>query len=124
MPENTAASPASQTLSRGIRILEVLADARGPLTIDEIASRLGVHRSIAYRLLRTIEQQAPKIMEEHHAKGVEFHVVVKDNQVVLRAKPKTLSMMPFTRVTCCRTISSILRSITERSRDSSSSCVE
>lgn len=41
------------------------------------------------RLLRTIEQQAPKIMEEHHAKGVEFQVVVKDNQVVLRAKPKT-----------------------------------
>ncbi|WP_270410622.1 IclR family transcriptional regulator [Microbacterium maritypicum] len=55
MPENTAASPASQTLSRGIRILEVLADARGTLTIDEIASRLGVHRSIAYRLLRTLE---------------------------------------------------------------------
>ncbi|PRA79404.1 IclR family transcriptional regulator [Microbacterium sp. MYb66] len=55
MPESTGASPASQTLSRGIRILEVLADARGPLTIDEIATRLGVHRSIAYRLLRTLE---------------------------------------------------------------------
>ncbi|WP_164233216.1 IclR family transcriptional regulator [Microbacterium hydrocarbonoxydans] len=53
MPDVT--SPASQTLSRGIRILEVLADARGPLTIDEIATRLGVHRSIAYRLLRTLE---------------------------------------------------------------------
>jgi len=47
--------PASQTLSRGIRILELLADARGPLAIDEIASLLGVHRSIAYRLLRTLE---------------------------------------------------------------------
>ncbi|MFB8189818.1 IclR family transcriptional regulator [Microbacterium sp. NPDC055988] len=55
MPESPSASPASQTLSRGIRILEVLADARGALTIDEIASRLGVHRSIAYRLLRTLE---------------------------------------------------------------------
>ena len=55
MPESTTTSPASQTLSRGIRILEVLADARGPLTIDEIATRLGVHRSIAYRLLRTLE---------------------------------------------------------------------
>ena len=52
MPEGT---PASQTLSRGIRILEVLADARTPLTIDEIAARLDVHRSIAYRLLRTLE---------------------------------------------------------------------
>lgn len=40
------------------------------------------------RLMRTIEQQAPKIMQEHQAKGVEFQVVVKDNQVVLKAKPK------------------------------------
>ncbi|MFS6528526.1 helix-turn-helix domain-containing protein [Microbacterium aurugineum] len=55
MPENTKTSPASQTLSRGIRILEVLADARGALTIDEISARLGVHRSIAYRLVRTLE---------------------------------------------------------------------
>ncbi len=52
MPDGT---PASQTLSRGIRILEVLADARTPLTIDEIAARLDVHRSVAYRLLRTLE---------------------------------------------------------------------
>ena len=47
--------PPSQTLSRGIRILEILADAREPLSIDEIARRLGVHRSVAYRLLRTLE---------------------------------------------------------------------
>ena len=53
MAEPTA--PASQTLSRGIRILEVLADAREPLAIDEIARRLDVHRSVAYRLLRTLE---------------------------------------------------------------------
>lgn len=49
------AAPASQTLSRGIRILEMLADAHEPLTIDEVAGRLEVHRSIAYRLLRTLE---------------------------------------------------------------------
>ena len=47
------AAPASQTLSRGIRILEILAD--GPLSIDEVAAALEVHRSIAYRLLRTLE---------------------------------------------------------------------
>ncbi|HWI31726.1 MAG TPA: IclR family transcriptional regulator [Microbacterium sp.] len=50
-----AAAPPSQTLSRGIRILEILADAREALSIDEIARRLGVHRSVAYRLLRTLE---------------------------------------------------------------------
>lgn len=51
----TTQAPASQTLSRGIRILEVLADAREPLSIDDVATRLEVHRSIAYRLLRTLE---------------------------------------------------------------------
>lgn len=49
-------APPSQTLSRGIRILEILADAREALSIDEIARRLEVHRSVAYRLLRTLEQ--------------------------------------------------------------------
>lgn len=47
--------PHSQTLSRGIRVLEVLAEADGPLTIAELAAALGVHRSIVYRLLRTLE---------------------------------------------------------------------
>jgi DNA-binding IclR family transcriptional regulator len=50
-----AANTPSQTLSRGIRILEILADAREPLSIDEVARRLDVHRSVAYRLLRTLE---------------------------------------------------------------------
>ena len=51
---NGSATP-SQTLSRGIRILEILADAREPLSIDDVARRLAVHRSVAYRLLRTLE---------------------------------------------------------------------
>ena len=50
-----AGAPASQTLSRGIRVLEALADAREPLTIDELARRLELHRSVVYRLLRTLE---------------------------------------------------------------------
>lgn len=45
----------SQTLSRGIQILEVLADAPEPLSVDAVAGALGVHRSIAYRLVRTLE---------------------------------------------------------------------
>lgn len=49
------AAVGSQTLSRGIRILEVLAEAGGPLAIDEVAAQLGVHRSVAYRLIRTLE---------------------------------------------------------------------
>lgn len=56
MTDAAQGAPASQTLSRGIRILETLADAREPLTIDEVAERLGLHRSVAYRLVRTLEQ--------------------------------------------------------------------
>ncbi|MBA3540759.1 MAG: hypothetical protein H0T79_14200 [Deltaproteobacteria bacterium] len=40
------------------------------------------------KLLRTINQQAPKIMEQFKASGVDFSIVVKDNQVIIRAKPK------------------------------------
>ncbi|UIP60083.1 IclR family transcriptional regulator [Agromyces marinus] len=51
-----AAAAGSQTLSRGIRVLEVLADADRNLSIDEVAAGLGVHRSVAYRLVRTLEE--------------------------------------------------------------------
>lgn len=51
----TTGGATSQTLDRGIRILEILADARHPQTIDELAATLGVHRSVAYRLIRTLE---------------------------------------------------------------------
>lgn len=55
MPPRQDAAPASQTLSRGIRLLEELADARTPLSIDDLAARVDLHRSVAYRLLRTLE---------------------------------------------------------------------
>lgn len=48
-------SPHSQTLSRGIRVLEILAESGEPMTIAALSSALGVHRSIAYRILRTLE---------------------------------------------------------------------
>ena len=40
------------------------------------------------KLLKTISAQAPKIMQQYKAKGVDFSVVVKDNQVIIKAKPK------------------------------------
>jgi DNA-binding IclR family transcriptional regulator len=48
-------SPHSQTLSRGIRVLEILAESDEPMTIAALSAALGVHRSIAYRILRTLE---------------------------------------------------------------------
>jgi DNA-binding IclR family transcriptional regulator len=51
-------APQSQTLSRGIRALEILADSSSGMSIAEVAAALGVHRSIAYRILRTLEDHA------------------------------------------------------------------
>lgn len=55
MPGSSEVPPHSQTLARGIRVLEILAEAGHPLSIAELAAALGVHRSVAYRILRTLE---------------------------------------------------------------------
>ena len=44
----------SQTLDRGIRALVMVAAAPGGLTVQEVADRLEVHRTIAHRLLATL----------------------------------------------------------------------
>src|SRR6476469_10040254 len=44
----------SQTLDRGIRALEFVAAIPGGLSVQEVADRLGVHRTIAHRLLATL----------------------------------------------------------------------
>lgn len=53
-----AAGPLSQTLSRGLRILDLIAEAHHPLTIPELSTQLELHRSITYRLVRTLEDAA------------------------------------------------------------------
>jgi DNA-binding IclR family transcriptional regulator len=53
--EEETSGARAQTLSRGVRILEELAAVTNGLTIAELAAALGVHRSIAYRLVRTLE---------------------------------------------------------------------
>lgn len=54
----------SQTLARGIRALEVLAASPAPMTIAELASALGVHRSIAYRIVRTLEDHSLVVRDD------------------------------------------------------------
>jgi DNA-binding IclR family transcriptional regulator len=46
----------SQTLDRGLRLLEVLSGSSGGLTVAEASTVLGVNRTIVYRLLATLEQ--------------------------------------------------------------------
>ncbi len=46
----------SQTLSRGLSALEIIAESDKPIGMAELAARLGLHRSITYRVVRTLEE--------------------------------------------------------------------
>ncbi|WP_040156780.1 IclR family transcriptional regulator [Mobilicoccus massiliensis] len=62
------AKPArSQTLDRGLTILELLVEAGRPMTVARIADASGLHRSIVYRLLRTLEDHRLVVRDEHDA---------------------------------------------------------
>ncbi|MGB6209770.1 IclR family transcriptional regulator [Mycobacterium sp.] len=57
MPDTqTATVPGSQTLARGLNALQLVADAPSGLTVQQVADGVGVHRTIAYRLLATLAQ--------------------------------------------------------------------
>ena len=48
----------SQTLGRGLRVLRVLSECPEGLTVTELSARLEVNRTVAYRLVSTLEQHA------------------------------------------------------------------
>ncbi len=50
------AAETSQTLDRGLRVLELLAESPEGRTVTEIAAALGVSRTVVYRLVVTLEQ--------------------------------------------------------------------
>lgn len=52
------AAETSQTLDRGLRVLEVLAATPRGLTVTELAQAVGVNRTVVYRLVTTLEQHA------------------------------------------------------------------
>ena len=50
------AADTAQTLDRGLRILSLVAASDGRFTINEIAESLGISRTVAYRLIVTLEE--------------------------------------------------------------------
>ena len=52
------AAETSQTLDRGIRVLEAIAESADGLTVTELAQILGIGRTVVYRLVVTLEQHA------------------------------------------------------------------
>lgn len=55
-PAASAGAPGSQTLARGLNALQLIANAPNGLTVGQVAEDIGVHRTIAYRLLSTLSQ--------------------------------------------------------------------
>ena len=46
----------SQTLDRGLRVLEVLASSPNGRSVTSLAAEVGVNRTVVYRLVTTLEQ--------------------------------------------------------------------
>jgi len=61
----------SKTLARGLRALELVATTVDGLTVQELGMALGVHRTIAYRVLATLEdfRLVTKDTEGHYRAG-------------------------------------------------------
>ncbi|QUQ68803.1 IclR family transcriptional regulator [Kutzneria sp. CA-103260] len=59
MPENETGVPAagSKTLSNGIQVLKVLARHPSGLLLTHLAKELGLHRTVVYRLLGTLQRE-------------------------------------------------------------------
>ncbi|WP_245301762.1 IclR family transcriptional regulator [Bradyrhizobium sp. LTSP885] len=45
----------SQTVDRALVVLKIIASENGPVSLEEVVERSGLHKSIAYRLLRSLE---------------------------------------------------------------------
>lgn len=54
MPD-TGPTSASQTLARGLTVLELIGDSEVPMTVARLSAQMGLHRSMVYRLVRTLE---------------------------------------------------------------------
>lgn len=53
-PQTRAPAAGAQTLARGIAALQLVATAPGGLSIQDVSESLGIHRTIAYRMLATL----------------------------------------------------------------------
>ncbi|MDR7304357.1 IclR family transcriptional regulator [Haloactinomyces albus] len=78
----------SQTLERGLLVLRMLAEHPEGLTAGEIAAHLGLHRSIAYRLLTALTRQdfATRDAENRYHAGLSFFTLAE------RVRPRLLDV--------------------------------
>ncbi|MGW0605303.1 IclR family transcriptional regulator [Streptomyces sp. NPDC002640] len=73
------AAEGSQTLERGLMVLRMIAEEPRGLTASEVGARLGVHRSVAYRLLTALVRQgfAAKDAAHRYRVGLAFFTLAE-----------------------------------------------
>ncbi|HEX6336591.1 MAG TPA: IclR family transcriptional regulator [Jiangellaceae bacterium] len=78
-PSNDGNRPASQTLDRGLLTLELITDSDEPLSVADVAQHLGLHRSITYRMLRTLEDHGlvERDSENRYAPGARLAILAR-----------------------------------------------
>ena len=94
-------------LHRGLRVLEIVAEADKPLTISEIAQRLGVSRSSAFRIvytLRHMEFLRPVWGEKAFGLGLRIlnlgFAYLNEQDLIKVAKPFLKQLRDETKVSC------------------------
>ena len=54
--KSTETEAGSQTLARGLTALEIIGSAADPISVAALSQQLMIHRSMGYRLVKTLEQ--------------------------------------------------------------------
>jgi DNA-binding IclR family transcriptional regulator len=55
VPKSDKETGGAQTVDRALVVLQIVATEARPVSLDEIASRAGLHKSVTYRLVRSLE---------------------------------------------------------------------
>ncbi|KAA1394355.1 IclR family transcriptional regulator [Aeromicrobium ginsengisoli] len=82
------AAETAQTLDRGLRILGLVAGSESRFTINEIAESLGISRTVAYRLIVTLEEHDLLHRDEQGRIGAGFGMMAFRNAYLPELKSR------------------------------------
>jgi len=82
------AAETAQTLDRGLRILSLVAASESRFTINEIAESLGISRTVAYRLIVTLEEHDLLHRDEQGLIGAGFGMMAFRNAYLPELKSR------------------------------------
>ena len=74
MTDNRTKPEGSQTLSRGLKLLDLIAEGREGVPVRDLAAAMGLPRSIVQRLLYTLEAEG---LLERHPSQVGYRLAIK-----------------------------------------------